>query len=173
MANIKEKLKKMKKNYLLLIFTLILMSCNKNNDDSNQDLYTYTYYDKSELTITSREDSYMKYGTIESGENLVFEYRFDAYDDEQIADDEYSETVRFEIDSKLDKFSYSDDELLNIKTVFTAYCFCYFPLTESQNVNPIGTIIGEKISNNKWNIKINITFYGNKEKVINGNFKLK
>jgi hypothetical protein len=115
----------------------------------------------------------MKYGIIESGENLVFEYRFDAYDEEQIADDEYSETIRFEIDSKLDKFSYSDDELLNIKAVFTPYCFCYLPLTESKNVDPKGTISGEKTSNNEWKIKINITFYGDEVKVIHGNFKLK
>lgn len=150
---------------------MILISCSK--DDSNQDLYTYTYSDKSELTITSSEGSYMKYGIIESGENLVFEYRFDAYNDEQMADTEYSETVRFEIDSKLDKFSYSDDELLNIKAVFTQYCFCGFTPTESKNVDPKGTISGEKISNNRWKIKINITFYGDEEKVINGNFKLK
>jgi hypothetical protein len=115
----------------------------------------------------------MKYGLIESGENLVFEYRFDAYDNKQIADDEYSETVRFEIDSKLDKFSYSDDELLDIKAVFTQYCYCGFSLSESKNDNPKGTISGEKISNNEWKIKINITFYGDVEKVINGNFKLK
>jgi hypothetical protein len=156
----------MKKTYLLLIFTLILISCKK-------DLYTYTYFDKSELTITSGQDSYMKYGSIESGENLVFEYRFVANDDKEIADDEYSETVRFEIDSKLDKFSYSDDELLNIKAVFTKNCYCDFSLTESKIVNPKGTISGEKISNNEWEIKINITFYGDEEKVINGNFKLK
>ena len=161
----------MKKNYLLLIFTLILISCNK--DDSNQDLYTYIYFDKSKLTINSSEDSYMKYGIIEYGENLVFEYRFDAYHQEHIADDEYSETIRFEIDSKLDKFSYSDDELLNIKAIFTPYCFCYFPLNESKNVDPKGTISGEKISNNEWEIKINITFYGDDVKIINGNFKLK
>lgn len=160
----------MNKNYILLIFTLILISCNK--DDSNQDSYTYRYSDKSELTITSREDSYIKYGVTESGENLVFEYRFYAYDDEQIADDEYSETIRFEIDSKLDKFSYSDEQLLNIKAVFTPYCFCYFPLTESKNVDPTGTINGERISKNEWKIKINITFYGDEEKVIDGNFKL-
>lgn len=163
--------RKMKKTYLLLIFTLIVISCNE--DDSNQDEYTYSYFDKSELTINSREDSFMKYGIIKSGENLVFEYRFDAYDEEQIADDEYSETIRFEIDSKLDKFSYSGDELLSIKPVFTPYCFCYFPQNESKNVDPKGTISGEKISNNKWKIKINITFYGDEEKVINENFKLK
>ena len=113
----------------------------------------------------------MKYGIIESGKNLVFEYRFDAYNDEQMADTEYSETVRFEIDSRLDKFFYSDDELLNIKSVFTQYCYCGFTPTESNNVNPKGTISGEKISNNRWKIKINITFYGDEEKVITGNFK--
>lgn len=149
----------------------IYSSCS--NDDSQADSYTYTYFEESELTITSNEDSYMKYGIIESGENLVFEYTFKAHDEEHIADDEYSESIRFEIDPKLEQFSYSDDELLNIKTVLTQYCFCYFALTESKNVNPKGSISGEKISDNEWEIKINITFYGDEEKVINGNFKLK
>lgn len=155
----------------LLIFIGIHSSCNE--DDPNQDLYAYTYSDESELTVTSSEDSYMKYGAIETGENLVFEYKFDAHDEEHIADDEYSETIRFEIDPQLEQFSYTDDQLLNIKAVFTQYCFCYFALTESKNVNPKGTISGEKISENEWKIKINATFYGDEEKIINENFKLK
>ena len=155
----------------LLIFIGIQSSCS--SDDSNQDLYKYTYFDESELTLTSSDDSYMVYGIIESGENLVFEYFFEAHDEENIADDEYSETIRFEIDPKLEQFSYSNDELLNIKTVFTQYCFCYFALTESKNVKPKGTISGEKISENEWKIKINAIFYGDEEKIINGSFKLK
>lgn len=155
----------------LLIFIGIHSSCS--SDDSNQDLYTYTYFDESELTLASSDDSYMVYGSIESGENLVFEYIFEAHDEENIADDEYSETIRFEIDPTLEQFSYSDDELLNIKTVFTQYCYCYFALTDSKNVNPIGTISGEKISENEWKININVTFYGDEEKIVNGDFKLK
>jgi len=162
----------MKKNYLLVIFTFILFSCHK--DESNQDLYDYSFFDKSELTINSQEGSYMKYGVIDTGENLVFEYRFDKYFEnaKAMADAGYFETVRFEIDSDLDKFSYSDEELINIKAVLTKYCYCGFTPSDLKNGNPKGTISGEKISNNKWNININITFYGDEEKVINGSFTM-
>jgi hypothetical protein len=131
------------------------------------------FFDKSELNIESYKGSYMQYATIESGENLVFEYRFIAQDEEKIADDEYSETIRFEIDTNINKFSYSDDELLDIKAVFTQYCHCGFPPSESKNVNPKGTISGEKISNKEWRVRINTTFYGNEKKDIEGVFKLK
>jgi hypothetical protein len=162
----------MKKNYLLLIMALIIISCNDN--DSEQDEYNYTFTENSDLKIFPYQaDSYMKYGVIESGENLVFEYRFDAYDEELIADDEYSEFIRFEIDSELESFSYSNEELINIDLVFTKACFCYFPMEESKDVSPKGMISGEKISNEKWKIKIDLFFYGDDNRTIEGNFELK
>ena len=162
----------MKKNYLLLIMALIIISCNDN--DSEQDENNYTFTENSDLKIFSYQaDSYMKYGVIESGENLVFEYRFDAYDEELIADDEYSEFIRFEIDSELESFSYSNEELINIDLVFTKACFCYFPMEESKDVSPKGMISGEKISNEKWKIKIDLFFYGDDNRTIEGNFELK
>ena len=161
----------MKKNYLLLIMAFIIISCSDN--DFEQDVYNYTFTENSDLIVSSREDSYMKYGVIEGGENLVFEYRFDAYDEEQIADDEYTEFIRFEIDSELESFSYSNEELLSIELVFTKACFCYFPLDESKDVSPKGMISGEKISNEKWKIKIDLIFYGDDNRAIEGKFKLK
>ena len=160
----------MKKNYLLLIMTLILISCS--DDDSSRDEYSYTYSEKSNLTVSTLEDSYMKYGIVEEGENLVFEYRFVAEDDGQIVDDEYGETIRFEIDSNLDEFRYSNDELSNIDLVFSKHCFCYFQMDESKDVDPTGIISGEKISSDKWKIKIDLTFYGDENRTTEGNFKL-
>jgi len=165
-----ENNKRMKKNYLLLIIAIILISCS--HDNSNGDEYTYTYTEKSDLTISTLEDSYMKYGIVEEGENLVFEYRFDADDEEQIADDEYGETIRFEIDSELNEFSYSNTELSDIDLVFTKYCYCYFPMDESKDIEPTGMISGQKISSDKWRIKIDLTFYGDENRTIEGNFKL-
>jgi len=160
------------KNYIIpIIFVLSLLSCN--NKETNSDTYSYTFTESSTLIISTIEESYLKYGTIEDGENLVFEYRFDAYDEVQIADDEYAETIKFEIDSELESFNYSNDELLNTNLVFSKHCFCYFPYDELKDVNPIGIITGEKLSNNEWEITINVTFYGDEQRTINGNFKLK
>jgi hypothetical protein len=160
----------MKKNYLLLIITLILISCK--DDNSSGDEYNYTYTEKSDLIISTLEDSYMKFGAIEEGENLVFEYRFYAEDEELIADDEYGETIRFEIDSELTEFTYSNTELSNIDLVFTKHCYCYFPIDESKDVKPKGIINGEKISENNWKIKIDLTFYGDETRTVDENFKL-
>ena len=156
---------------ILLIFVLSFISCNEK--ESNSDTYSYTFVDNSKLIISTIEETYMKYGSIDDGKNLVFEYRFDAYDEIQIADDEYAETIQFEIDSNLQSFSYSNEELLNTNLVFTKHCFCYFPNDESKDVDPVGVITGEKLSNSEWRISINVTFYGGQQRSISGNFKLK
>ena len=108
----------------------------------------------------------MKYGVVEKGEKTVFTYRFDAKDNEEIADDEYGETIQFEIETGLTEFSYSNTELPEIALVFTKYCFCYFPLEPSKNVPPMGSISGQKISNHRWKININVTFYGEDSRTI-------
>ena len=155
---------------MLFIATFTLYSCS--DDESNGDTYTYSYFENSELVIANLEDSYMKFGNVEQGQNLVFEYRFDAYDNVQIADDEYSETIRFEIDKGLTEFSFSNDDLAQIKPAFTKYCFCYFGMEAAKNVDPTGTISGKKIADNKWDIHIDVTFYGDEQKTIDAIFKL-
>ncbi len=160
----------MKKTILLFTF-LFFVSCNKNEE--NLDTYSYTFKKNSTLKITSNDALYMKYGIVEKGENVVFEYRFDAHDDKEIADDEYSETIRFEIDANLNKFSYLNEELETSKVVFTKYCFCSFENDITKNVNPTGKISGKKTSKNQWEIDLDITFYGNENKKIKKTFKLK
>lgn len=161
----------MKKITLLLILIITFSSCNEKV--SNLDTYTYSFTEKSKLTISNVEGTYMNFGSIEEGENLVFEYRFEAYDEVQIADDEYAETIRFEIESQLENFNFTNAELLSTNLVFTKHCFCYFPFDELKNIEPIGVISGEKISNNEWNITINVTFYGDEQRNIQGSFILK
>ena len=161
----------MKQIFTLLIVTICMLSCS--DEEIDGDKYAYSYTNKSDLIISTSEDSYMKFGTVASGENLVFEYRFNAEDDAQIADDEYGETIRFEIDEDLNEFSYSNTELATMKLVFSRDCFCYFPMDVSKNVEPTGSISGQKISDKQWNIKIDVTFYGEDTRTIEERFTLK
>jgi len=118
----------------------IIFSCT--NNETTEDLYGYHYSEKSKLSISSSEDSYMKYGVVEKGENTVFTYRFDAEDIEEIADDESGEVIQFEVDAGIKEFSYSDSKLSEIILVFTKVCYCYFPMEDTKNVPPLGTISG-------------------------------
>lgn len=161
----------MKFFYLAVLFYIFLTSCNDTN--LIEDNYSYTYLEKRDLVISTFEDSYMNYGVIEDGENIVFEYRFDAEDDEQIADDEYRETIKFEINQQVNQFSYSNTELVDIDLVFTKHCYCYFPMDERKDVEPTGFISGQKTSSNVWKIKMDLTFYADENRIIEGNFKLK
>jgi hypothetical protein len=162
----------MKHIFLFLAFSLFFISCNNNETLTDEDTYSYTFKDKSALIISSEETSYMKYGAVETGENLVFEYRYDKDDVELIADDEYSEYLQFEINSALDEFSYATDEISNIDIVFSKVCYCYFPFDAQKDNSPTGTISGKKISNTMWNIKIEMTFYGSDTRIIEENFNL-
>ena len=62
---------------------------------------------------------------------------------------------------------------MNAKTILTKSCFCFFPDDEDRNVNPVGTISGEKISNDKWRINFDVTFYGEDNRAFETIFSLK
>lgn len=158
------------KKYLLMLLFSFVFACSTNDEE---DVYTYEFYENSQLSITQIDGSYMKFGTISTGENLVFKYSFIRDDDEQIADDEYAEFIHFEVDSNLDNFLIKDDELETAKTILTKYCFCFFSDDDEKNVIPAGSISGEKIATNKWKITFDVTFYGDENRKFEAIFTLK
>jgi len=127
----------------------------------------------SELTVSNFDGSYMKYGVVSSGNKTVFKYTYVAPDEEQIADDEYSEYIYFEIDSDLDSFFIENDALKDTKLILTKSCFCYWPYDSEKDVAPMGIIYGEKISPTKWDITLSVTFYGDETRSFNTVFILK
>ena len=157
---------------VLLITSLVLTSCSKENKE-NEEYFLYNFSENKQLNIETYDESYMKYGNIEEGSNLVFEYEYSAEDAVNIADDEYSESIRFEINPLLTEFNYEGSELSDIKAVFSKSCFCFFDYDSDKDVPPTGTISGEKISNTEWNISIDVTFYGDERKSIMNKFRLK
>ncbi|QDO94582.1 hypothetical protein FNB79_11600 [Formosa sediminum] len=161
----------MKNYYFIAIFSLFLVACN-NDDDGYGPTYDYIFTENSELTVVSYDtETYIKYGEVQPGEKLVFKYRYDAGEDLATYDAGFTEWIRFEIDPELERFSYTDDELLTIDAVYTKSCFCYFEYDEAKDVDPVGTISGEKLSDNSWKIKIDVTFYNEDHKVIDAKFK--
>lgn len=157
----------MKKALLILVLSAIISACSKNNEDR----YSYTFSTGSALIIEAT-NGYMKYGKVVSGTNLVFEYQFERDDEENIADDEYAEFIRFEIDPSLNEFNYGDEELQTINPIFTQECFCGF-YGEEKEVSPTGFISGKKVSDTKWDITIDVIFYGDESKNISNTFVLK
>jgi len=159
----------MKKPILIILILVITLSCSKESEDN----YSYTFQENAQLVIEPYfEGSYMKGSTIVNGSNLVFSYVFEAAEEENIADDEYSEIIRFEIEPGLTEFSYSNSELNEINAVYSESCFCDFS-NELKNTLPKGTISGTKISETKWDIMIDVTFYTDDLKNISNSFSLK
>tara|TARA_R110000868_G_scaffold77155_1_gene221250 strand:+ start:61 stop:543 length:483 start_codon:yes stop_codon:yes gene_type:complete len=157
--------------YLLLVLALFMFSCS--DDGVNDKIYKYEFFENSDLSINEVDGSYIKYGVILNGDKVVFKYTYVAEDKEQIADDEYAEFIHFEIDSNVNSFDIDGVDLMNAKTILTKSCFCFFPDDEDRNVNPVGTISGEKISNDKWRINFDVTFYGEDNRAFETIFSLK
>ena len=171
------------KNFLiLLIFGFILTACSDSSIDNSYENITngtqtdgvssFYFYENKQIQNLILEGSYMKQAYIQPGNKLVFDYSYVYNDVEIIADDEYSEHIRFEIDPNLDSFLYTDSELNATKITFSKVCFCYFRYESARGVAPKGTLEGTKISDTEWEIKMNIVFYGEDRRVIDKSFIL-
>jgi hypothetical protein len=149
-------------------------SSNSNSIDETQTdgVSTYVFHKNSLLQNPVLEGTYMKHSNIQPGGDFVFEYRYVYDDNEIIADDEYSETIRFQIDPNLESFDYTDAEMNSTNITFSKICYCYFPYESARNVAPKGTMEGTKISETEWRIKMNVVFYGEDRRVLDQNFFL-
>ncbi len=161
----------MRKIVLALIFVLSVCSCDILENDNER--YEYNYFENSELNIEQFPDSYMKQASISEGNKIVFNYQYHFDEDARAYDGGYSDYIYFEINSDIDNFELTGEELVNTNVIFTKSCFCYFSDSPEKNVEPKGTILGEKISANRWRINLNVTFYGDENKNFEGIFVLK
>jgi hypothetical protein len=137
----------------MVTLSLFLFSCNSDDDNVTDEIIKYTYATNSKI-VTQNADG-ITFADIEDGDNLVFNYRFSASQNNDISDDEYGERIIFEIDANAQEFNYSDNELISILTYFNQYCFCA-NIGSIQIIN--GSINGSKSNGQNWAIDIDITF---------------
>lgn len=135
----------------------------------NPEIIEYKFYKSSTIAIDTNDD--YGFATTEAGQNLVFEYFFTAREEPNVADDEYSERIVFEIDASVESFSLSGDDLILANTFFDKYCFC--ELTGSIPISS-GTITGEQLDADTWSIDIEVSFmdYQEEFRSISGNYSL-
>ena len=162
------------KQLIFICISLCFICCTKEEDNYQQkEVYNYSFYQSSSLEIVTNDDTYMQWTNITEGDFIVFEYQYQSEVNALIADQGYIQTIRFEIPKDLSEFTYKDDELINIKTTYSESCFCYFPADSSKNVAPKGVISGQKLSETKWKIMIDVIFYGDENQKLSQSFKLK
>lgn len=141
----------MKSIAAVFLFILLTASCKKgpfNNctpEKFNYDLLI----DKKIIVVTTGQRI-----SIENGDKLVFNYTHTYRDCKNIADDEGSEILGFEIPKTDNSFDVSGAALSTINCHSQATCFC-------GNVNAMaitdGRIKGTKTDANRWTIDANVT----------------
>ncbi|MBC7382984.1 MAG: hypothetical protein H7296_08310 [Bacteroidia bacterium] len=90
----------------------------------------------------------------DKGKKWVFMYSYKAKDYEMIADDEYFESIIFEIDPpKGNTFSIKTPQFLNAKVIYNRGCFC--PDAGLRQLYE-GTITGRKNEKNIWVVSIDV-----------------
>lgn len=147
--------------HIALCLILFCLSCKKNNlSTCTDDSYAYEILAASKIdTITTQGGFYYQ---VNSGNDLVFRYTHNGPDCKNIADEEYTENLVFQVPSAATSFEYRNDQLKNASCYFNRVCFC--PMNTIA-INS-GFIKGTKISATKWNVEINIDLTGSSNKII-------
>lgn len=133
-------------------------NCIDNNEDfkpiniSNTDFDTYElkFYNNSKLNIIENNEIIV---TVISGDKIVFQYTY--HHNDSMPDGFQNESIRFEIDNNIDSFILSDNNLNKARALFGHFFFS--PMDSGYHWISDGCIKGEKISNEEWQIDINIT----------------
>ncbi|MEZ4911093.1 MAG: hypothetical protein R2774_09540 [Saprospiraceae bacterium] len=97
-----------------------------------------------------------KHDGLALGDKIVFQMIKSTQGIKEVADDEISEILVFEIDENQNSFSVSDEELENMAVSFRRICYC--PEVEFKRIIS-GCMQGEKQSDGTWFIQGNLNLH--------------
>ena len=137
---------------------LVLVGCSIS--EMNLAKYSYEFFENKEILEKeyqlSSNESYW-YHEIADGSKNVFKHNYIAAENPRIIDDEYSETLFFQVDPQLDTFRFENDGLEQANCYFTVNCLACPPGPYKVRR---GTIIGEKTGPNEYLVNANISLPG-------------
>jgi hypothetical protein len=140
----------MKNITAIFLLVVLAVSCKKiSYSNCTPEKFSYDLLADKKISITSGQRI-----NIEAGDKLVFNYTHTYKDCKDIADDEGSETLVFEIPKTDNSFDVSGAALstINCHSQFSCYC---------ANVNAVaitgGRIKGTKTAANKWMVDVDVT----------------
>ncbi len=145
-----------------LLFLLALASCEMAGPDSPKETgqsgeTSFSYYENSKINASEEFPSGLGANyDILSGSKRVFEYIFVKKDDPGIADDEFTETLVFELPKTAEKASFRDGEIMDLNPVYSYLCYCV-PAKGLKEIK--GTLEVVKKSGGKFQVKADLEVF--------------
>jgi len=148
----------MKKIWFYWIILMLLGCSNDTCDDGNCQIEkcengtcSYAFFDNSAVKINLTQEGI--FSSIEAGENTVFEYKYVKNDKPEIADDELTVFLRFEVPEEETIFEIDNSTFEKYKVIYQRACYC----VRADYVYPSnGSIKGKRISEDTWQIKADL-----------------
>jgi hypothetical protein len=162
------------KTTFLFFLVLLLISCVEDPESTVDAELVHACPPPGKCNFSIHPDSMLSYTagetiysvTIKTGNWLVFDYQFIRDPDSSHADDEYLQTLMFQVQNSSSEFSYSEKQFTDNKaivgTIYYGIGAGYFPVRS-------GSIQGKKITQKNWFVNADVTFF-NPE--LNRNYRL-
>lgn len=140
--------------YIGLLILVGFSSCNVNNDENcNPEKVNSKWSLGKEIIVNYNTDYQRNEYSIVNGENRLFEYNHSGAQCDDVLDDEWGEKLTFIINNATSNFEFVNENILEIKCFYQQYGAW---VRHGQYQIKDGTIKGEKISENEWEITVSI-----------------
>ena len=111
---------------------------------------SYTFYQNAKVEYSVNQT--FQTATVNTGDKLVFEAILSTEGSPEIADDELTRTIYFELDPTQESFSAEADDLKLLNTRYQNSCYC----VDLSYKKPIsGCMQGQKIDEENWQVQAN------------------
>ncbi len=149
-------------HYLLfaIVFCLLISACENVFNEGYTTSRSYFFQkdrqiavDTSQQVVAEDSTQTLLHARIEAGDKLVFIYKFTKNAPPNIADGDFSESIRFAIPTGSNSFDFEDSELTTIPAFYDRGCFC--PIIGSLKITK-GYLRGEQLSEHHWVINASL-----------------
>ena len=136
-----------------ILMILLLANCSKDHLNNCRDgKCTYEYYDNTQLSIS--EEGEWRQLALEPGPWIVFKYEYQYDDEENIADDELTEILYFQIPAESSSYQIDLRTYVMQTVYFNRLCYCGKTGFEFPNEAIINC---EKINDDTWHVTADLS----------------
>lgn len=166
----KTKNHPMRSNLAFVLLLLMAVSCKKSNRNCPSASSTYTFETNSfvdTFTNALAGPSGVFFATIKAGTYTTFRYDFSHAECPEVADGFYSKSLFFMVDPALSSFTYYSDNFQAIRCYYREMCE---GCMDGSMVPVAGTIEGQKLNGNEWQVNINVKINDYRSVKVSGKF---
>ncbi len=147
----------MKKNLSILILVLFCFVANAQTEKINPEKKSFKITRQSMIQFKTQDSINPDYEILKGAKNdFVFEYNFNAAENPELSDDEFFQSMTFQVSTKGNKFEYKGDKIKQAKMLFHIGCFC--PESGTYFIQN-GNLKGKKMNAKTWRVTLDFTYY--------------